>query len=98
MLTQRYPSAKYIVVDDVAKSADCNNGAILDALEGVDVLHLHREHTSSWRTLCEHLRLAPPDAQYPAVRDIGLRRHQRVPPDRKWPLLQGGFGTTRRRG
>src|SRR6266852_3043368 len=80
VLTQRYPSAKYIVIDDVAKSADGNNGAILAALEGADVLHLHREHTSSWRALCEHLKLAPPDAQYPAVRDIGLRRHQRVPP------------------
>lgn len=83
MLTQRYPSAKYIVIDDVARSADCNTGAILDALEGADVLHLHREQTSSWRALCEHLRLAPPDAEYPAVRDIGLRRHQRVPLDRE---------------
>src|SRR5258708_23217772 len=82
-LTQRYPSAKYIVIDDIAKSADRNNAAILAALEGADVLHLHREHTSSWRALCEHLHLAPPDAQYPAVRDIGLRRHQQVPPDRR---------------
>ena len=83
VLTQRYPSAKYIVVDDVAKSDERNNGAILDALEGTAVLHFHREHTNSWRALCEHLRLAPPDAQYPTVRDIGLRRHQRVPSDRK---------------
>ena len=83
VLTQRYPSAKYIVVDDVAKSADRDNGAMLDALEGVDVLHLRREHTSSWRALCEHLRLAPPDAQYPVVRAIGLRKHQGVPANRK---------------
>jgi GR25 family glycosyltransferase involved in LPS biosynthesis len=75
MLTQRYPSAKYIVIDDVAN--------VLLALEGADVLHLHREHTSSWRALCEHLKLAPPDAQYPAIRDIGLRRYQRLPPDRE---------------
>lgn len=81
-LTQRYPSAKYIVIDDVASSADHLNGAILDALEGGDVLQLHREHTSSWRALCEHLRLAPPDAPYPIVRDIGLRRHQRTPTGR----------------
>jgi beta-glucanase (GH16 family)/GR25 family glycosyltransferase involved in LPS biosynthesis len=73
-LTQRYPSAKYIVIDD---------GATLAALEGTDVLHLHCEHTSSWRALCEHMKLSPPDAQYPAVRDIGLRRHQRLPPDRE---------------
>ena len=82
VLTQRYPSAKYIVIDDVARSADCHLGGILDALEGADILHLHRGHTSSWHTLCEHLGLAPPDAPYPAVPDIGLRRHQRVPPDR----------------
>ncbi len=81
VLTQRYPSAKYIVIGDVARSADRHIGAILDALEEADVLHLHRKQTSSWRALCEHLRLAPPDAPYPAVREIGLRRHQRVPPD-----------------
>src|ERR1700693_1913745 len=82
VLTQRYPSAKYIVIDDVARSVDRNNCDMLAAVEGTDVLHLHGEHTRSWRALCEHLELAPPDAQYPAVRDIGLRRHQRVPPDR----------------
>ncbi|MDE2817832.1 MAG: family 16 glycosylhydrolase [Chloroflexota bacterium] len=78
-LTQHYPGAKYIVIHDVAQSADRNNAAMLDALEGADVLHLHREHNGSWRALCEHLKLAPPDAQYPAVRDIGLRMYQRVP-------------------
>ena len=77
-LSQRYPSAKYIVIDDVERPVDRHNGAILDGLEGADVLYLHREHINSWRALCEHLRLAPPDAQYPAVRDIGLRRQQRV--------------------
>ena len=81
VLTQRYPSAKYIVVGDVARSADRHSGAIVDALKGADVLHLHSEYASSWRALCEHVRLAPPDAPFPAVRDIGLRRHQRVPPD-----------------
>jgi hypothetical protein len=82
VLVQRYPRAKYIVIDDVLRSADRNND-ILAALEGADVLHLQREHTPSWRALCEHLKLAPPDAKYPAVRDIGLRRHQRVPTDRE---------------
>ena len=36
VLIQRYPSAKYIVMDDVDKSADRNNHAILTALEGAD--------------------------------------------------------------
>jgi GR25 family glycosyltransferase involved in LPS biosynthesis len=83
VLTQHYPSAKYILIDDIAKSADRDDCGVLIALEGVDVLHLHREKASSWRALCEHLKLAPPDAQYPAVRDIGLRRYRRVPPDRE---------------
>jgi len=82
-LTQRYPNAKYIVINDGAKSEVRQNGAMLDALEGADVLLLHREHTSSWRALCQHLRLAPPDAPYPAVRDIGLRKRQPVLPDRE---------------
>ncbi len=83
VLTERYPSAKYILIDGVGKSADRHNGAILAALEGTDVLHLQREHISSWRALCEHLKLAPPDARYPTVCDIGLRRHQRVPRGRE---------------
>lgn len=82
VLIQRYPSAKYIVIHDVATSADRDIGAILDALEAADVLHLNREHTSSWRALCEHLRVAPPNAPYPAVRDIGLRKRQPALSDR----------------
>lgn len=81
VLTQRYPRAKYIVIDTVTRSANRNEGPILAALEGTDILHLHHNNTGSWRALCEHLQLAPPDAQYPAVRDIGLRSRQRVAPD-----------------
>jgi GR25 family glycosyltransferase involved in LPS biosynthesis len=83
VLIQRYPGAKYILIDDVARSAHRNDGAIPAALEGADVLRLPREHTSSWRALCEHLKLAPPDAQYPAVRDLGLRNYQQVPTGRE---------------
>ena len=83
VLIERYPDAKYIVVGDVAKTADYTNAGILDALAGADVLHLHREHADSWRPLCEHLRLAPPDAQYPTFRDIGLRRLRRAVPAEK---------------
>lgn len=83
VLTRHYPNAKYIVIDDVVRSANRHNDAMPDALEGADVLHLHREHTSSWRALCQHLKLAPPDAPYPAVHDIGLRRHHPALPDRE---------------
>jgi GR25 family glycosyltransferase involved in LPS biosynthesis len=81
VLTQRFPHAKYIVIGDLERSADRHNEAILNALKGADILHLHCEHTSNWRSLCEHLRLAPPDAPYPAVRDVGLRRYQQSSPN-----------------
>jgi GR25 family glycosyltransferase involved in LPS biosynthesis len=83
VLAERYPNAKFIMIDEGAESADRSDRAILAALEGADVLHLRRGHTRSWPALCEHLKLAPPDAQYPTVRDIGLRRHQCVPPNRE---------------
>jgi GR25 family glycosyltransferase involved in LPS biosynthesis len=82
VLSQRYPKAKFIMIDDVAGSVDRNTD-LVTALEGADVLHLRREHKNSWRALCDHLELAPPDAQYPAIRDIGLRRYRRVPPDKE---------------
>lgn len=81
VLTQRYPRAKFIVIDDVAGAAGRQGGGVLDELEGTDVLHLHGENANTWRALCEHLRLAPPSAPYPAVRDIGQRKHRRAPAD-----------------
>lgn len=81
LLAERYPGAKYIVINEAARTADRHNGAALDALEEADVLYLHSQHTSGWRALCEHLKLAPPDAPYPTVRDVGLRRYLRAPTD-----------------
>ena len=82
-LGRRYPGAKYVLIDDGAGVAGRDDRALQEALEGTDVLHLCRENLGSWRSLCEHLRLAPPGAQYPAVRDIGLRQQQRESSVRK---------------
>ena len=71
-LMSRYPRAKFIVTDDVERTAD----RVLDALEGADMVRLNGEDASSWRALCEHLRLPPPATQYPVVRDIGQRRYR----------------------
>jgi GR25 family glycosyltransferase involved in LPS biosynthesis len=76
-LIQRYPKAKYIVMRDVDKPAERNKHAT--ALEGANFLRLGDEHTSTWRDLCEYLKLAPPNAPYPSVNDNGLRTRQRVP-------------------
>ena len=81
VLMQRYPRAKFIVINDVSRTADHQGDGVLDQLKGVDVLRLHCENAHTWRALCEHLRLAPPSAPYPAVRDIGQRRHRRAPVD-----------------
>jgi hypothetical protein len=69
-------------MDDIEKPSDPNNNAILAALEGADLLRLRLERTnaSKWRDLCEHLKLAPPSAQYPSVDDVGLRKRQGVLP------------------
>ncbi len=71
-LMSRYPRAKFIVTDDLERAAD----GVLDALEGADVLHLHREDANSWRALCEHVKLPPPATQYPIVRELGRRRYR----------------------
>lgn len=81
VLTQRYPRAKFIVIDDVAGAADRQGGSVLNELEGADVLRLHGENANTWRALSKHVRLAPPGAPYPAVPDIGQRRYRCAPTD-----------------
>jgi len=81
MLMLRYPCAKFIVIDDVGGTVDRYSDGVLDALEGADVVRLHGEDANTWRALCEHVRLPPPAAPYPAVRDIAQRRHRRAAVD-----------------
>jgi GR25 family glycosyltransferase involved in LPS biosynthesis len=77
LLMLRYPRAKFIVIGDETGTVDCYGEEVLDALEGADVVRL-RSDDSTWRALCEHVRLPPPAAPYPAVRDIGARRYRRA--------------------
>jgi GR25 family glycosyltransferase involved in LPS biosynthesis len=80
VLRQRYPRAKYIVIKDERVGPTVSDSSIAtDALAGADVLHLQRKHANSWGKLCQHLKMAPPDAHYPAVDDIGLRYRQSAP-------------------
>ena len=74
-LIQLYPRAKFIV-NGAEGTVDCSIDGILDELEGADVLRLHPGNGNTWRSLCEHVRLPPPAAPYPAVRDIGQRRNR----------------------
>jgi len=79
-LVRRYPRAKFIVMDDTKTSTDPTNHAVLEALEGTDLLRLRFERTdpNRWLGLCEHLRLAPPDAEFPILEEMGLRKLKRV--------------------
>ncbi|MFZ0884262.1 MAG: family 16 glycosylhydrolase, partial [Candidatus Acidiferrales bacterium] len=85
VLVQHYPRAKYILMDGTDKPSEPYNTAVLAVLEGADLLRLRLEPrgASLWRALCEYLKLAPPNAQYPSVDDVGLRTRQRVLPRRK---------------
>ena len=76
-LTQHYPRSKFIVVSGEAGTAGHQDAGVLNELKGADVLFLHGGNANTWRALCEHLRLAPPSAPYPIVREIGQRRLQR---------------------
>ena len=75
-LMLRYPRAKFIVIDNVEGTVDRYSDGVLDTLRGADVIRLHGGEANAWRALCEHVRLPPPAAPYPAVRDIGQRRHR----------------------
>jgi GR25 family glycosyltransferase involved in LPS biosynthesis len=75
-LMQRYPRAKFIVINGAERTVDCSRDGILDELEGADVLRLHPGNGNTWRSLCEHVRLPPPAAPYPTLRDIGQRRNR----------------------
>jgi hypothetical protein len=72
-LRRRHPDAKFIVTEGKTISGRWDDD-LLVALEGADVLRLSQnDATDGWQTLCEHLRLPPPAAPYPIVRDIGQR-------------------------
>jgi GR25 family glycosyltransferase involved in LPS biosynthesis len=73
-LRETYPDAKFIWLGD---SQDHVYGALVRSLKDADVLHLTPEGATSWRAICEHLRMAPPDAPYPCVDEIGLRKYIR---------------------
>ena len=75
VLMQRYPYAKFIVIDDAGGTVDNYSDGVLDALNGADLVRLRGEDANNWRALCEHVRLPPPAALYPTVMEIGQRRY-----------------------
>lgn len=64
-LLQRYPSAKFIILDSIHEALNHEDSELLNALEGADFVRLHSGDAMTWRSICEHLRVAPPIAPFP---------------------------------
>jgi GR25 family glycosyltransferase involved in LPS biosynthesis len=73
-LRKRYPHAKFIITDHAIVQKGYFEDELLELFQETDVLRLRGGRVNRWRELCEHLRLSPPAAPYPVVRDLGLRR------------------------
>ncbi|WP_447045516.1 family 16 glycosylhydrolase [Vreelandella sp. H-I2] len=75
-LRHSYPQAKFIVTTDAAGQTACG---VLADLEGADVVVLDCDDVGAWRTLCEHLRCAPPLCSFPKLDDLGQRHIGETP-------------------
>jgi hypothetical protein len=83
-LAKKHLRAKFVVVGDEYFGGGSDCGDFLGALKGSDLIRLSAKDMTSWRAICEHLRLPPPASDYPAVRDLGPRRlievKENIPP------------------
>ncbi|SEH97291.1 Glycosyltransferase family 25 (LPS biosynthesis protein) [Rheinheimera pacifica] len=75
-LRHSYPHAKFILTTDAAGQTA---RGVLDDLEGADVIVLDCDDVNVWRTLCEHLRCAPPLCSFPKLDDLGQRHIGETP-------------------
>ncbi|MBY0567330.1 MAG: family 16 glycosylhydrolase [Hyphomonadaceae bacterium] len=72
-IARRYPDAKYIVTGHQSE-------ALQSVLAKSDVLQLRADQPVTWKELCGHLSLAPPNSPYPTVLDLGQRVHRVASP------------------
>jgi len=77
-LVHRYPSGKYIWMSGAEHQVSSLAQTTETVLQGVDLLLLQVQRPGTWRNLCEFLRIAPPQAPYPQMPDIGQRLRQVV--------------------
>ena len=72
-LKKRYPGAKFIVT---TSNGAASNGEAVSLPEGLsvdDVAVLHLGAADKWKTICEHLRCAPPACSFPEMADLGQK-------------------------
>ncbi len=72
-LSQRHPSAKFIVTTRQGAGADVIS---IDGMDDVadSIAVLDADEANKWRVLCEHLKCAPPVCSFPKIEDLGQRR------------------------
>ena len=81
VLRERHPGAKFLVTTSNRATANGDGVSLPDGLNG-DVAVLHLDAADKWKTVCEHLRCAPPVCSFPEMADLGQR-----------PLLDESAGT-----
>jgi GR25 family glycosyltransferase involved in LPS biosynthesis len=72
-LRRAYPQARFIVTVHKAQAAAQTARHTPSSLKGADVVVLDSDDPNPWRTLCEHLRCAPPSCSFPKMDDLGQR-------------------------
>jgi GR25 family glycosyltransferase involved in LPS biosynthesis len=69
VIKRLYPHAKFLITTKTS----AQSAFFLDELHETDLAVLNEDDDNPWRRLCEHLRLAPPQAPYPFLREHGQR-------------------------
>jgi len=72
-LRSRYPKAKFILTAAKGIKAESSFLSVEDDFTGADIAVLHSAEPNKWQVVCEHLRCAPPNCSYPALKDLGQR-------------------------
>jgi len=73
-LKKRHPGAKFMVTTSNGVASNGNGVSIPDGLSGEEIAVLHMDAADKWKTVCEHLRCAPPACAFPVIADVGQRR------------------------
>ena len=81
-LRKRHPAAKFMVTTSNSAASNGSGVSLPDGLGEDDVAVLHLDAADKWKTVCEHLKCAPPVCSFPEIADLGQR-----------PLLDRGDGT-----
>lgn len=71
-LRERYPGAKFLVTTNIGATASGDGVSPPYGLNG-EVAVLHLDAADKWKTVCEHLRCAPPICPFPETADLGQR-------------------------